>query len=169
MSARCQEILERLVEATTGSLPPPERAGIAEHLAICERCRAEAVEIEAAARLLRDVGSAAPPPGFWAGFTDRLNARIAREREPAGARLRRWLAGPRPAWGALVVTAAMAVAISVAVRTGPLARPTDQATARARGLITDTMTTTLPSLGDLLETWRAGLNPDGELSDRAPR
>jgi anti-sigma factor RsiW len=168
MSDPCRDVLERLVEAATGSMPPHDRAGLVEHLAVCDRCREEAARIEATVGHLRAAGQFAVPPGFWAEFTDRLTRRLAVEREPGVARLRRWLASPRHAWGTAAVTAAAVLAITAAVRFGPTPATPDPVRSRARALVTETMTTTLPSLGEMLETWRAGLTPDGDAaSDRA--
>ena len=168
MKDRCQDILERLVEAATGSMPPQDRAGIAEHLAVCERCREEAALIEATVASLRPAGQFSTPPGFWADFTDRLTGRLAGERATALERARRWLAAPRHAWGTAAVTAAAALVITAAVRFGAVPVAADPVRVKARSLVTETMTTTLPSLGELLETWRAGLPAEIELtSDRA--
>jgi anti-sigma factor RsiW len=158
-SMRCQEFLERLVEATTGSTSPAERAGLAEHLATCLTCRAEAAAIEATTTLLHERGAVPAPPGFWADFNARLAARLADE--PRARHLPRgWALRRRPAWGAVAVTAAAAVAIAAVVKVGPMRPPTDPTTARARGLVTPAMATTVPSLDDLLKTWRDGLNPE---------
>ncbi|OFX28589.1 MAG: hypothetical protein A2Z07_01895 [Armatimonadetes bacterium RBG_16_67_12] len=170
MSDRCQDILDRLIEATTGSMPPHERAGIVEHLAGCERCREEAAAIEVAVAHLRAAGRFTAPPGFWAEFTDRLNERIATRRLPLAARLRRWMASPRHAWGTAVVTAALVVAVAAVVRFGPApSAPRDPENAKARALITETMTSTLPSLAEMLETMRAGLAQDSDPSPDRPR
>jgi anti-sigma factor RsiW len=165
MNPRCHAILERLVEATTGSVPPAERAGIAEHLAQCPACRAEAAEIEATALLVQRSGEVAAPPGFWTDFNARLGARLSEEQRTVGDRLHRWLWGPRQAWGALALTAATAVAIAAAVRVPPMLTAPDATAARARSLMTESMATTVPSLDDLLKTWRAGLNPETVVPD----
>jgi anti-sigma factor RsiW len=154
---RCQEVLARIVEAATGSMPPQAREGIAEHLATCERCREEAALIAATAAHLRDASRFTAPPGFWAEFTGRLNERLADERTPVPVRLRRWLASPRHAWGTLAVTAAAVLAITAAVRFGPAASKPDPVQSQVQTLVTPTMRTTLPSLGEMLDTWRAGL------------
>lgn len=169
MTPRCQDVQERLVEAATGSLPPQARAGIAEHLAECARCRDEAAAIEVTAARLREAGRFSVPPGFWTEFTGRLQERLDARQMPFSARARMWLSSPRHAWGTMVATAAVAVAVTVAVRMAPpRAAVSDPDVARARGLVTETMTTTLPSLGEMLETWRAGLIVEGEgLPDRS--
>jgi hypothetical protein len=41
----------------------------------------------------------------------------------------------------------------------------DATAARARSLMTESMATTVPSLDDLLKTWRAGLNPETVVPD----
>ncbi len=169
MTLRCQEVLDRLVEGVTGSVAPGDRDAIREHLVICGRCRDEAAAIEGTAALLREAGRFTTPPEFWPGFMQQLNARIAEERLPMTLRLRRWLASPRHALGTAAVTALATVTILLAHRFVP---PTPVAenpmAAQLRGLVTETMTTTLPSLGEMLETWRAGLAPETEpTSDRS--
>lgn len=167
MSDRCREVLERLVEATTGSLPPQGREGIAEHLAVCESCRDEAAAIEASVARLRQTGRFSVPPGFWEDFTDRLNARLTADRVPVAMRLRRWLAVPRHAWGTAAAILVVALALSAAVRFGPVASRPDPVLPNARTLMTESMTTTLPSLVEVLDTWRAGMTPEADLaSDR---
>jgi anti-sigma factor RsiW len=165
MSDRCQDILDRLIEATTGSIPPHERAGIAEHLAACQRCRDEAAAIEGTVAYLRAARQFTVPPGFWTEFTDRLHERIADGRRPLSDRLRRWMASPRHAWGTAALTAVLVVAVAILVRFGPAPpAPQDPANTSARALMTDTMTKTLPSLADMLETMRAGLAQDSDSS-----
>ncbi|MDI6771998.1 MAG: zf-HC2 domain-containing protein [bacterium] len=155
MTDRCSEVLERLVEGVTGTVPPDERAAITGHLASCARCRDEAASLESVAARLRAEGRFVAPPGFWEEFMRRLADRIEEERVPAGARLLRWLASPRHALGTAVVTAVTVLAVFAAVRTIP--PPPDPVAVRARGLVTATMTSSLPSLGEMLDTWRAGL------------
>jgi hypothetical protein len=163
VTPRCQEIQERLVEAATGSLPPQARAGIAEHLAECALCTDEAAAIEVTAARLREAGQFAVPPGFWAEFTGRLQERLDARQMLFSARARRWLSSPRHAWGTMAATAAVAAAITVVVRMAPpRAAVADPDIAAARRLVTETMTTTLPSLSEMLETWRAGLMVEGE-------
>lgn len=164
MTPGCHDVQERLVEAATGSLPPQARAGIAEHLAECTLCRDEAAAIEATAARLREAGRFAVPPGFWAEFTERLQERLDARRMPFAIRARRWLSSPRHAWATMAATAAVAVAITVAVRMAPpRAAVADPDIVAARGLVTETMTTTLPSLGEMLDTWRAGLMVESEM------
>ncbi|MBM3471143.1 MAG: hypothetical protein FJX73_10205 [Armatimonadetes bacterium] len=155
MTDRCVEVLERLVEGVTGTVPPDERAAVAGHLASCARCRDEAASLEAVAARLHAGARFVAPPGFWEEFMRRLADRIEEERAPAGARLRRWLASPRHALGTAVVTAVTVLAVFAAVRTIP--PPSDPVVIRARGLVTATMTSSLPSLGEMLDVWRAGL------------
>lgn len=163
MTERCQDTLDRLVEATTGSLPPGERVRIADHLAACAACRREAAEIEGTVTLLREAGRAAPPPGFWPGFMRGLGERIAADRPSIARRALRWVASPLHALGTAALTAAAVFAIMFAVRAVPLPPQPDPVDVRARGLVTEAMAETLPSLGELLETWRAGLPADSEV------
>lgn len=169
MTDRCQEVLERLAEAVTGSVPPEQRVGVAEHLAVCQRCRDEAAAIEATVARLRAAGQFTVPPGFWTEFMERLHERTAGENAPPVARLRRWLASPRHALGTAAVTAAVAVAITAAVRLVPAPSQPDPVHIRARALLTETMTSTLPSLGEMLETWRAGITPDADFASGRSR
>lgn len=169
MTDRCRDVLERLVEGITGSLPPSERPAIVAHLAACPRCRDEAAALEAVAAHLREAGGVAVPPGFWAAFMRRLDERLEADRMPVSARLRRWLASPRHALGTAVVTVVAVLAVFAAVRTIP-PPPPDPVVIRARGLVTETMTSSLPSLGEMLEVWRAGLVQESDaLADRKGR
>jgi anti-sigma factor RsiW len=162
MKAECARMLERLTEGVTGALPPAERAAILEHLAVCPECRREAAELEATVASLRVAGPMSVPPGFWGEFMERLSAATARERLPVGLRLRRWLQAPRHAWGtALVAVAAAAIVISTA-RPPQRPLPADTLQASVRGLVTETMVTTLPSLGEMLDIWHAGFVNEGE-------
>jgi anti-sigma factor RsiW len=166
MTESCRDVLDRLVEAATGSLPPPQREGIAAHLAACPHCRREAAEIEAMVAQLRRARFAAPP-GFWGDFTDRLHARIAHERRPIWARLRQWGTSPRRGWAAAAVTAAVALAVALGPRLTPTPAPADPLRDRARTIVTDAMATTLPSLVEMLETMRDGLSAEVEfVTDR---
>ncbi len=168
MTLRCQDVLERLVEGVTGSVPPQDRSAVIDHLETCDRCRHEAAAIETTAAALREGGRFTTPPGFWSGFMEQLHERIEAERLPVSIRFRRWLASPRHALGTAAVTALATVTILIAVRFAP-SRPAayDPVPTQARGLVTATMTTTLPSLGEMLETWRAGLTQEGDqVSDR---
>lgn len=155
-------MLERLTEGVTGTVSPAERAAILEHLAVCPECRREAAELEATVANLRAADPMPAPPGFWGEFMERLGAATARERPPVGLRLRRWLQAPRHAWStALVAVAAAAIVISTA---RPPQRPVsaDALQASVRGLVTETMVTTLPLLGEMLEIWHAGFATEGE-------
>lgn len=168
MTDRCAEVLERLVEGVTGTVPPDERTAITGHLASCARCRDEAASLEVVAARLRAGGRFVAPPGFWEEFMRRLADRVEEERVPVGVRLRRWLASPRHAVGAAVVTAVTVLAVFAAVRTIP--PPPDPVAVRARGLVTATMTSSLPSLSETLDIWRAGLNHETDaVVDRRAR
>lgn len=159
MRERCQDILERLVQGVTGSVPPAERAAVIEHLATCARCRDEAADIEVTVARLREAGGFAVPPGFWPAFMADLADRVAIERMPVSMRIRRALATPRLAWGTAVITLVAVLAISTAIRLTPRqAAEPDPVLTNARGLVTETMTTTLPSLGEMIDIWRAGLS-----------
>jgi anti-sigma factor RsiW len=168
MNLRCQDVLDRLVEAATGSGSSGDRAAVLEHLAACPRCRHEAASLEATVEHLQEAGKFVTPPGFWNAFMVRLHDQIAAEQTPAALRLRRWLASPRHAWGTAAASTAIVLLVSAVLRFTP-ARPTpsDPVRDEARGLVTTTMRQTLPSLGEMLDTWRAGLTPDVErASDR---
>ncbi|MGH2405801.1 MAG: anti-sigma factor family protein [bacterium] len=158
MTLRCQDVLERLVEGATGSVPPSERAPVLEHLATCASCRHEAAQVETTIARLRASGEFSAPPGFWSDFMETLERRVRDERMPVLSRVRRALATPRYAWGTAVATMAAVLAISTTVRLGP--RPgaeVDSLRTSARGLLTETMTKTLPSLGEMIDVWSAGV------------
>lgn len=165
MKDRCRDVLDALVESATGPVPPRERERIIEHLAVCDRCRREAAAIEATVADLRAAGQFAVPPGFWPEFTHRLNDRVAAERVPPAERFRRWVSAPRHAWGVAAATAATVVAIFGAVRLGQPPSPEhDPLAARARSLVTATMSSTLPSLGEMLDTMGAGMALERDLA-----
>lgn len=162
MILRCQDALERLVEGLTGSVPPAARAVLVEHLAVCPRCRDAAARLEPVVERLREAGRIGAPPGFWPAFMSGLQARIAAERAPRWRRLGGWLARPRVAVATAAATAATVLLITTAARHLP--RPAVEADplARAGGIVTETMTSTLPSLGQMLDIWRAGMTADGD-------
>ncbi|MDQ7858255.1 MAG: zf-HC2 domain-containing protein [Armatimonadota bacterium] len=168
MRLGCREAMDLLVEAATGTVPPAVRASVVAHLVGCPACRREAAALEETASLVRAAGRFTVPPGFWPAFTDRLQARVALERLPVSARWARWLARPRHALAAAVLTAALGLAAATAGRLGFLggapSDPADAFDAQLRGLVTETMTATLPSLAETIDTWRAGLHagPDAE-------
>lgn len=158
MTLRCQDVLERLVEGATGSVPPAQRQPVLEHLRACAACRREAAEIEDMTIRLRASGGFSPPPGFWPDFMEALDARLSAERTPVLTRVRKAFATPRYAWGTAVVTLVAVLAMSTTVRLG--SRPetqVDPLRASARGLMTQTMTATLPSLGEMIDVWTAGV------------
>jgi anti-sigma factor RsiW len=162
MSLACREAMDLLVEAVTGTVPPSARASLAAHLAGCAACRREAAALEETATLVRAAGRFAVPPGFWSAFADRLQARLALERLPVAARWTRWLARPRHAVAAAALIAALGLAAATAVRLGPAggppADPAGALDAQLRGLVTEAMSVTLPSLAETIDTWRAGLH-----------
>lgn len=162
MTLRCQDALERLVEGLTGSVLPADRAAVVEHLAACARCRDDAARLEPLMGRLREAGRFSVPPGFWPAFMSGLEARMAAERLSLWARLGRWFAQPRFAVATAAATVATILLVTTAVRHAP--RPAVEADplARARGIVTETMTTTLPSLGEMLDVWRAGMTADGD-------
>lgn len=155
MSLACREALERAVEMVTGAVAPDARAPVLAHLASCAACREEVAALEATTACLR--GHALPaPPGFWPGFMQQLDRRLARERLPAGVRLRRWLRAPHRVWAAAAAAAAVA-GLGAAVRLVSPAPAVDPELVRARVLVTEAMTTTLPALDETLDLWRVGL------------
>jgi len=171
MTIRCEDALERLVEGLTGSVTPAHREAVIAHLATCTRCRDEAEHLEAITGRVREAGSFGTPPGFWPDFMSRLETRIEDERLPRPTRIRRWLAQPRFAMATAAATVAMVVLLTTAVRhSRPAAEP--DPLAGARKIVTATMTSTLPSLGEMLDVWRAGM-PDGDTltngTERRPR
>ncbi|MDR7481516.1 MAG: hypothetical protein QN183_11260 [Armatimonadota bacterium] len=168
MSLPCREALERAVEMVTGSVPPDARAPVLAHLASCAACRDEVAALEATAAFLRRHAPDAPP-GFWPGFMGCLERRLARERLPAGVCLRRWLAAPSRAWAVAAAAVATVVGLAVAVRVVPPAPAGDPDLARARGLVTETMTTTLPALDETLDLWRLGLTEPTAVFARGDR
>lgn len=173
MTIRCEEALQRLVEGLTGSVTPAEREAVVAHLATCTRCRDEAAHLEDVTGRLREAGRFSAPPGFWPEFMSRLETRVAEERLTLSARIGRWLAQPRFAMATAVATVATVLLLTTAVRHTPRPPAEPDPLAGARGIVTETMTTTLPSLGEMLDVWRAGMTADSESltngAERRPR
>jgi hypothetical protein len=168
MTIRCEDALERLVEGLTGSVAPAQREAVIAHLATCDRCRDEAEQLEAVTSRLRGAGSFGTPPRFWPDFMSRLETRIEHERLSRLARLRRWLAQPRFAMATAAATVAMVLLLTTAVRHNrPAAEP--DPLAGARTIVTATMTSTLPSLSEMLDVWRAGMPETDALTNGAER
>jgi anti-sigma factor RsiW len=129
----CQESRERLIDAVFGEVEDRDEALLNEHLAACESCRAEEVELlrlrarleepaaavpEALEGRLRAALGAAPRPIAESAIV-RPGANRLRGR---GLRLRNWLRRPVPAYLAI---AAVVVAV-VLVRLLPEKRSSEQ-------------------------------------------
>ena len=112
----CEEMPEKLVDGWSGTATSEDAAALAEHLAACAACRAEAEALE---RLWREIGE--PPADVP---SDRLRARFetmlaAAVRDERGARLLRPAFGaereagrtrsPLPRFAALAATLAIGV------------------------------------------------------------
>ena len=103
----------------------------------------------------------------------RLETRVAEERLTLSARIGRWLGQPRFAMATAVATVATVLLLTTALRHTPRPPAEPDPLAGARGIVTETMTTTLPSLGEMLDVWRAGMTADSESltngAERRPR
>jgi hypothetical protein len=128
----------------------------------------QAAQIEATAGQLRAAAPGGPPPGFWAEFGDGLQERLAAERAPALERWRRWVAAPRHAAGAAAAALVLLIVIAVTAPRLPEPQPSDPVVATAKHLVTNTMVTTLPSLGQVLDTWRDGISSSEDLTTDQP-
>jgi hypothetical protein len=71
----CDEIAPRLDELIDGSITPAERAQVEEHLAGCDRCRAELAAIRGLVADARALPRSIQPPGaLWRGIEARLTS-----------------------------------------------------------------------------------------------
>lgn len=112
----CDEMPERQASVWGGEATPAEREELAEHLAGCASCRAEADELE---RLWNDLDSLPdeePSPRLGERFRALLDEEIARERAAARAprpdrRFGRGSRGPAPAFGWRQLTAIAATLV----------------------------------------------------------
>lgn len=86
-------------------------ARAAEHLAVCEHCRAKVAELRAAIHLAGDAPVPEPSPLFWEHFSARVSEAVANERAAEGETTTAgWLAR---FWNWQGAAAALAVAVVV--------------------------------------------------------
>lgn len=103
---RCPTARALMAEALYGELSVGHRRKFEVHLAACAECAREFEGLAATLKVMDTLEPAAPPPGYWAGFWQRLLPRL----EPAavGAGVKDWLERFRlpvvpgaPAWAPL--------------------------------------------------------------------
>jgi hypothetical protein len=94
MKRQHRKIQERLYESVVGRLSAQEQQEIEEHCRECAECRAD---LEALDSVVRAVGPPAVDPSeqrdalYWAGFADRVEARIGQAKEPRTPFWKPWL------------------------------------------------------------------------------
>ena len=102
----CQTVLPLLDRFAGGILPGGEESAVRDHLAACSSCRALAAGRDPSVLFLELRGQQLPD-SFWAGFSDRLRARL----EPTRFPWRDLFRYPRLAY--LTAPAAMALILAV--------------------------------------------------------
>jgi anti-sigma factor RsiW len=125
----CEEIEPRLSEYVDGDVDASTRAGVAAHLASCERCAGVAVDFERLRSAASNLGPIAPPPGAWASIVARVEVESDAPRRSSAARatwpgLAAAAAIVLVAGGAYVVHQARQSAAAAAVATSAAAAPT---------------------------------------------
>lgn len=154
----CRRARGLLLEGVTGRLDPDRRRALLAHLAGCERCRAEAAELEEGVALLRAVPEPVAPEGFWGDFMAGLEGRLRAEPLPLGVRLRRWFARPPRALGTAAATAALVAVLTLAVGQQRSAPPeTTSPPGRLAAYVTPEVRGVLPALSHAVELWQAGM------------
>jgi Putative zinc-finger len=111
----CREVEELLPEYSADALTRQQMTRVGEHLRGCERCGRERARLQAALRLVEQLGAVSPPPGLWHGVHHLIQADGAEERalprlSPAD-RLRRWWSWPARAAAAAGAAAVLAAAV----------------------------------------------------------
>lgn len=156
----CREARDLLLEARTGTTSPDVRRRLAEHLAACAGCRAEAAALEEVTAPLRAVPEPRLPEGYWAAFMAALDRRLAADRQRLWVRLGRWLRNPIHAWSAAVATAALVVVLGFTLFTPPAQQariPTAEQPAAVEEFMTEAMVKSMPAMNVSLTVWKAGL------------
>lgn len=69
-----------MAEALFGTLDAEDQARLEAHLATCPACAQLYQELQATLQVMARRERPAPPPGFWHGYTDRLEARLDADR-----------------------------------------------------------------------------------------
>jgi hypothetical protein len=111
----CREVEVLLPEHSADALTRQQMTRVGEHLRGCERCRRERARLQAALRLVEQLGAVSPPPGLWHGVYHCIQADGVGERSlprlsPAD-RLRRWWSWPMRAATAAGAAAVLAAAV----------------------------------------------------------
>ena len=86
---RCHTARALMAEALYDELPAGRRRKFEVHLAACAECAREFEGLAATLKVMDTLGPATAPPGYWAGFWNRLLPRL----QPAavGAGVKDWL------------------------------------------------------------------------------
>lgn len=156
----CAQARALALEAVTGTTAPDLRRRLAEHLATCAACRAEAARLEQTALMLRARPEPRVADGFWADFMVGLDRRLASDRRRIWPRVTRWLHNPAHAWSAAVAMLALVVVLAVTLTTPPPQQsliPDDDRPVVAEGMMTEAMVRAMPGMNASLAVWKAGL------------
>lgn len=76
----CNKALEWMTMALDGELPEEERRVLKAHLEVCDRCRVQWEQLQAAEEVLRRAPILSPPPGFVGRVMAQVDRRRARRR-----------------------------------------------------------------------------------------
>ena len=111
---RCEEVVPLLGPLLDSALPGDDREWVDEHVKGCGGCRDRLALIAAQGAALRELFAA--KPADFAGFADRVMARVAADRRPApfsvwGSELWRAHRGAFAAAGGIALAACMALAV----------------------------------------------------------
>jgi len=135
---KCRDFRESVLDALSGSLPAEQKKDLERHLADCPACRAHFETTKKAYETMDQREQYDPGEEFWAGYWDRLQARMAAEEsaERAPAPLIRgkfrWPFAGFPRWIQLTGAAAALVAAGIFIGRS-LSRPGFQASPPAAG------------------------------------
>jgi len=134
---KCRDFRESALDALSGSLPAEQRKDLGRHLADCPACRAHFETTKKAYKIMDQREPYDPGEKFWAGYWDRLQARMAAEesaeRTPAPVPGKfRWPFAGFPRWIQLTGAAAALVAAGIFIGRS-LNRPGFQADSAAAG------------------------------------
>ncbi len=77
---KCEEALERMMKALDGELPDEERRVLEAHLEVCDHCRVQWEQLQAAEAVLCSAPILSPPPGFVGRVMAQVDRRRARRR-----------------------------------------------------------------------------------------
>src|SRR5882724_7870672 len=128
---QCEEVREQFTDYVIGQIEEPVRSSFAQHLSVCQNCRAEANEMKTLWAALDTIPAAEPSPDLRSRFHIMLEAyRHGQEQAPAPTgwtRVNSWLSGWWPRQPILQLGACAALlllAVIVSRQVQPLPTPT---------------------------------------------